>query len=45
MECVDRHKGKAPQEMIDALLADVRAFSGDATQSDDVTIVLVKYGG
>ena len=45
VEHVDRHKAKEPQEIIDSLLADVRAFSGDATQSDDVTVVLVKYGG
>jgi serine phosphatase RsbU (regulator of sigma subunit) len=31
--------------VLDALLADVRAFCGDATQSDDVTAVLVRYNG
>ena len=45
LACVEQHKAKSPQEIIDALLADVRAFCGDATQSDDVTIVLMKYGG
>jgi len=45
LACVDRHKAKPPHEIIDALLADVRAFCGEATQSDDVTIVMMKYGG
>jgi serine phosphatase RsbU (regulator of sigma subunit)/pSer/pThr/pTyr-binding forkhead associated (FHA) protein len=35
----------SPQEALDALLADVRAFGGDATQSDDLTMVMVRYGG
>ena len=31
--------------MLDALFADVRAFCGEATPSDDVTMVLVRYEG
>jgi serine phosphatase RsbU (regulator of sigma subunit) len=42
---VDSHRGKPPQEILDALLADVRAFCGEATQNDDVTIVMVRYDG
>ena len=42
---VDAHRGKSPQGLVDGVLADVRAFCGDATQSDDVTIVLVRYEG
>jgi len=30
------------QEMMDAILADVRDFSGNAPQSDDITVVVVK---
>ena len=30
------------QEMMDAIFADVREFSGDARQSDDMTVVVVK---
>src|SRR5262249_39625931 len=45
LECIDRHRAKAPQAMLDALLADVRAFCGEATQSDDVTILMVRYDG
>ena len=36
---------KTPQQVLDTLLADVRAFCGDATQSDDITAVLVRYNG
>jgi serine phosphatase RsbU (regulator of sigma subunit)/pSer/pThr/pTyr-binding forkhead associated (FHA) protein len=42
---IDNHRGKKPQELLDALLADVRAFCGSATQSDDVTMVVVRYDG
>jgi phosphoserine phosphatase RsbU/P len=42
---IDVHRTKTPQEMLDALLADVRAFCGKATQSDDVTMVVVRYEG
>jgi len=40
---VDAHRSKPPQGLVDGVLADVHAFCGDATQSDDVTIVLVRY--
>ncbi|HTK28609.1 MAG TPA: SpoIIE family protein phosphatase [Vicinamibacterales bacterium] len=42
---LDQHRQKEPQGIIDGVLADVRTFCGDATQSDDVTIVMMKYGG
>jgi serine phosphatase RsbU (regulator of sigma subunit)/pSer/pThr/pTyr-binding forkhead associated (FHA) protein len=45
LAAIDRHRGKKPQEMLDSLLADVRAFCGSATQSDDVTMVVVRYDG
>src|SRR6266508_1717252 len=43
--CVSKHVGEAPQQVLDALFADVKVFCGDATQSDDVTAVLVRYKG
>jgi serine phosphatase RsbU (regulator of sigma subunit)/pSer/pThr/pTyr-binding forkhead associated (FHA) protein len=43
--CVRAHFGKAPQEMMDGLLADLRAFVRDEPQNDDVTMVIVKYSG
>jgi phosphoserine phosphatase RsbU/P len=42
---LDRHRGNTLQATLDALLADVRAFCRGATQSDDVTIVMVRYDG
>src|SRR5207247_2888793 len=42
---VAAQKTNPPQSMMNALLADVRAFCADATQSDDVTVVLVRYNG
>ena len=45
LACIERHRGDPPQAVIDAILGEVRAFCGDATQSDDVTVVLVRYEG
>jgi sigma-B regulation protein RsbU (phosphoserine phosphatase) len=36
---------KPLQEVLDTMFADVKAFCGDATQSDDITAVLVRYSG
>jgi sigma-B regulation protein RsbU (phosphoserine phosphatase) len=43
--CATGHLGKPPQEVLDAILTDVKAFCEDAMQSDDVTAVLVRYAG
>ncbi|HZR23176.1 MAG TPA: SpoIIE family protein phosphatase [Vicinamibacterales bacterium] len=43
--CVTQHRAESPNAILDAVIADVRAFAGDATQSDDVTAVLVRYTG
>jgi sigma-B regulation protein RsbU (phosphoserine phosphatase) len=45
VETVKAHQGKPPQEVLDALLAEVRTFCADATQSDDVTVVMVRFNG
>ena len=37
--------GASPQAIVDAVAAAVRAFCGDATPVDDVTIVAVRYEG
>src|SRR5438094_1503968 len=42
---VTKHRVATPQAAVEALLADVRTFCEDATQSDDVTILLVRYDG
>lgn len=39
------HRGKSPQALLDGLLADVHGFCGEATPSDDVTLVVVRYEG
>ena len=39
------YRDKTPQEVLDGVLADVRVFCGDATQSDDLTVVMVRYAG
>jgi serine phosphatase RsbU (regulator of sigma subunit) len=36
---------KPLQQVLDALFADVKAFCGEADQSDDITAVLVRYSG
>jgi phosphoserine phosphatase RsbU/P len=43
--CANAQRGKTPQEVMDALLADVQTFCAGATQSDDVTVVMVRYNG
>jgi sigma-B regulation protein RsbU (phosphoserine phosphatase) len=45
LACAEEHRGKPPQQVLDALLADVQAFCSGATQSDDVTVVMVRYNG
>jgi phosphoserine phosphatase RsbU/P len=45
LACIDRYKAKPPQDILAAVMADVRAFAGEAMPNDDVTIVMVRYGG
>jgi sigma-B regulation protein RsbU (phosphoserine phosphatase) len=45
LACANAHRGETPQQVLDALLADVQAFCAGATQSDDVTVVMVRYNG
>src|SRR6185436_2203770 len=42
---IEAHRSKPPQELLESLLADVRAFCGQATPNDDVTMVIVRYDG
>jgi sigma-B regulation protein RsbU (phosphoserine phosphatase) len=42
--CIKPLQGGTPQAILDALLADVHTFCGSATPSDDITIVVVRYG-
>ena len=43
--CANAHRGEAPQQVLEALLADVHAFCAGEPQSDDVTAVLGRYNG
>jgi serine phosphatase RsbU (regulator of sigma subunit) len=43
--CANAQRGKTPQEVMDALLADVHTFCAGAMQSDDITVVMVRYNG
>jgi serine phosphatase RsbU (regulator of sigma subunit) len=45
LACAEKNRGKSPQDILDALLAEVQAFGAGATQSDDVTVVIVRYNG
>jgi serine phosphatase RsbU (regulator of sigma subunit) len=45
LACVTANRNGTPQMILDALLKDVRAFCGEAPQSDDVTLVMVRFDG
>ena len=42
--CVDAHRSDTPAGLVDRLLAEVRAFTGQALQHDDMTVLVVRYG-
>jgi serine phosphatase RsbU (regulator of sigma subunit) len=42
---IGRHHGKAPQELLESLLADIKTFTGEATQNDDLTLLMVGFTG
>jgi sigma-B regulation protein RsbU (phosphoserine phosphatase) len=45
IEVVRRHSTAQPQQLLDALFADVREFARGAAQSDDITALVLRYGG
>jgi len=45
VEFVKGQRASPPQDVLDRLLAEVRTFCADATQSDDVTAVMVRFNG
>lgn len=45
LACVQAHRDRAPQDLLAALLADVRRFCNQATPNDDVTLLVVRYEG
>src|SRR4051812_34168541 len=40
---IDAHRTESPQALIDGVLRDLNTFCADATQTDDVTIVTVRF--
>jgi serine phosphatase RsbU (regulator of sigma subunit) len=44
VEVVRRHITALPQQLLDALFADVRSFAKGAAQSDDITAMVLRYG-
>ena len=42
---VEKHKDLEPRQLLEALFADVRDFARGAPQSDDITAMVLRYGG
>ena len=45
LECVEANRTKSVPDLLDSVLASVRAFAAGAVQSDDVTALVVRYVG
>jgi serine phosphatase RsbU (regulator of sigma subunit) len=45
VDCVARNAGVEPQQLLEALFADVREFAHGAAQSDDITAMVLRYRG
>jgi phosphoserine phosphatase RsbU/P len=44
VEVVRRNMSATPQQLLDAMFADVRGFARGAAQSDDITAMVLRYG-
>lgn len=42
MDCIGRNKALPAQGILDALLDEIRTYSGSAPQSDDITLVVIR---
>jgi serine phosphatase RsbU (regulator of sigma subunit)/pSer/pThr/pTyr-binding forkhead associated (FHA) protein len=45
VSCVEKHKSMEPRQLLESLFADVREFTRGAPQSDDITAMVLRYGG
>ena len=45
VSCVEKNTAMEPRELLEALFADVREFTRGAAQSDDITAMVLRYGG
>jgi serine phosphatase RsbU (regulator of sigma subunit) len=45
VSCIEKNKAMEPRDLLEALFADVREFTRGAAQSDDITAMVLRYGG
>jgi sigma-B regulation protein RsbU (phosphoserine phosphatase) len=45
LKCIEQHTGDDPTRLLNAVLSDVKKFATGATQSDDVTAMVLRYAG
>jgi sigma-B regulation protein RsbU (phosphoserine phosphatase) len=45
VECVEKSMALEPRQLLEAMFADVRDFTRGAAQSDDITAMVLRYGG
>jgi sigma-B regulation protein RsbU (phosphoserine phosphatase) len=45
VSCIEKHKSLEPRQLLESLFADVREFTRGAPQSDDITAMVLRYGG
>jgi sigma-B regulation protein RsbU (phosphoserine phosphatase) len=45
VSCIEKHKSMEPRQLLESLFADVREFTRGAPQSDDITAMVLRYGG
>jgi sigma-B regulation protein RsbU (phosphoserine phosphatase) len=45
LPCIDEHRASPPEMLLDKILTTVRVFTAGAIQNDDVTALVLRYGG
>jgi serine phosphatase RsbU (regulator of sigma subunit) len=45
VKCVEANRSLEPRQLLEALFADVKTFARGAAQSDDITGMVLRYGG
>ena len=45
VEIAEKNMALEPRQLLEALFADVRQFARGAAQSDDITAMVLRYGG
>ena len=45
IDCFTRRRSQPLQEILEALMADVKEFAGEALPNDDITMLLMRYDG